>query len=166
MSLTDFQQCKQKLRILILGAYKPTKTLKRLEGLRDCLIARGFGSARLAKDFPDRIQYGQDSDEHFTIKSRKLIEDWAHVPIFVFFKKADNQGVSSEITHACLRLFEKQSCCVVFFECGLKGFSTQIKGSVKITKKISYETFSNDRDLCNLSAGHSLKMLDRLFYYL
>jgi hypothetical protein len=164
MTADDFRQAKQKLRILILGAYKPDKALKKLENLRDCLLKRGFKSAKLAKDFPDTTTYSQDMDEHYTIKSRKLIDDWAHVPIFVFFQKADNQGVASEITYTCLQLHDKQLSCAAFFENELAVFSTQIKGSIKITKQISYEIFKNDKELCDLAAGHSLKVLDRLFY--
>jgi hypothetical protein len=162
----EFTQNKQKLKILVLGAYRPENASKKLENLRDCLINRGFKSAKLAKDFPDTIIYSQDMDEHFTIKSRKLIDEWAHVPIFVFFKKADNQGVASEITYTCLELHDKQSCCAVFFEDKLANFSTQIKGSIKIARQISYETFKDDKDLCDLAAGHALKTLDKLFYFI
>lgn len=166
MSNDDFQRNKQKLRILILGAYKPDNAEKKLENLRDCLIKRGFKSTKLAKDFPDTTVYSQDMDEHFTTKSRKLMDEWAHVPIFVFFKKADNQGVASEITYACLQLHNKQSCCAVFFEDKLANFSTQIKGSIKITRQISYEIFRNNKELCDLVAGHSIKTLDKLFYFI
>lgn len=166
MTADEFKHKKQLLRILILGAYKPRGALERLEDLRDCLIKRGFSSARLAKDFPDAARYSDDVDEHFTIKSRKLIDEWAHVPIFVFFKNADNQGVASEITYTCLQLHDKQSCCAVFFEDKLADFSSQIRGSIKITRQISYEIFKGNEELCELAAGHSLKMLDRLFYFI
>jgi len=166
MSITNFIQGKQKLRILILGAYKPSKALKRLEKLRDCLIKKGFESAKLARDFPDDKQYSEDLDEHYTKKSRDLIANWAHVPIFIFFKKADNQGVATEIAYTCDTLQDKQSSCTAFFEGKLEDFSSQVKGSIKITKRVSYETFADDEELCNLAVGHSLKILDRLFYYL
>jgi hypothetical protein len=171
MSINDFLEGKQKLRVLILGAYRPEMAERRLERLRECLISKGFKSTRLAKDFSDVKKDSQDLDEHFTLKSRKLVEDWADVPVFVFFKKAsflrraDNQGVASEITYTCLKVDKKQSCCAAFFEGKLEDFSSQVKGSVKIVK-ISYETFRNDNDLCEMVAGHCLKTLDRLFYYL
>jgi hypothetical protein len=114
MSITDFQQGKRKLKILILGAYKPFKALERLEKLQNCLIKKGFESSKLAKDFPNRQKYGQDLDEHFTIKSRELMTNWAHVPIFVFFKEAKNEGVATEIAFACLKLHDRQSCCAAF----------------------------------------------------
>jgi hypothetical protein len=166
MAAEEFKQKKQKLRILILGAYRPENASKKLERLRNCLIKRGFKSTKLAKEFMDTTLYGQDMDEHFTIKSRKLIEEWAHVPIFVFFKKADNQGVASEITYTCLQLHDKQSCCAVFFEDKLANFSTQIKGSIKITRQISYEIFKNEKELCDLAAGHVSKTLDKIFYFI
>ncbi len=166
MSVNEFKQNKQRLRILVLGAYRPKNASKKLERLRNCLIERGFKSTKLAKDFPDTISYSQDMDEHFTIKSRKLIDEWAHIPIFIFFKKADNQGVASEITYTCLQIGDKQSCCAVFFEEKLANFSTQIKGSIKITGQISYEIFRNDTELCDLAAGHALKILDKLYYFI
>lgn len=166
MPADEFKHKKQLLRILILGAYKPHRASERLEDLRDCLIKRAFKSTKLAKDFPDTTKYSDDVDEHFTIKSRMLIDEWAHVPLFVFLKNADNQGVASEITYTCLQLHDKQSCCAVFFEDKLANFSTQIKGSIKLTKQISYEIFRGDEELCDLAAGHSLKILDRLFYFI
>jgi hypothetical protein len=140
--------------------------LKRLEKLRNCLVRRGFLITKLAKDLPDEIKYSEDMDEHYTIKSRKLIKDWADVPIYVYFKNSDNTGVTAELVYTCDSLPEKQSCCTVFFEGGLEDFSSQVKGSIKATRKISYEIFNNDKELCDLAFGHSLKMLDRLFYYL
>lgn len=151
---------------MILGAYKPPDALKRLEKLRDCLVQREFEATRLAKDFPDEVKYSEDMDEHYTIKSRKLIRDWADVPIFVYFKNSDNTGVTTELVYTCQSLPEKQSCCAVFFEGKLEDFSSQVKGTIKITRKMSYEIFNSDDELCDLAFGHSLKMLDRLFYYL
>lgn len=119
---------------------------------------------RLVKDFPDDKKYSRDLDEHFTIKSRKLIEKWAHVPIFVFFKGADNLGVNSELIYTCINLTWKASFSAVFFETDMD-ISSQVKGSIKIAK-ISYENFIDDKELCNLAFGHSIKVLDRLFYYL
>jgi len=149
-----------------LGAYRPSNALKRLEKLRNCLIQRGFQITKLAKDLPNEIKYSEDMDEHYTIKSQKLIKDWAHIPVFVYFKNSDNTGVTAELIYTCQSLPEKQSYCAVFFEGKLEDFSSQVKGSIKITRKISYEIFNNDKELCNLAFGHSLKMLDRLFYYL
>jgi hypothetical protein len=172
MSLTDYLQMKKRLKILILGSYKALppnpvdKAVQRLEELRKCLINKGFEQTMLARDFTDAEMYSSDLDEHYTLKSRKLIEEWADVPIFVFFKEADNQGVGAEITYACIKLSNKQSCCAAFFEGRLEDFSTQIKGSIKITRKVSYMIFRHDSELCNLAFGHCVKMLDRLFYYL
>lgn len=165
MSITTLQQGKQRLRILILGAYKPVEKLKKLENLRDCLIKRGFQVTRLAMDFPDKRKYDKDMDVHYTKKSRRLIRKWAHVPILVFFNEANNLGVANELAYVCQSLLDKQSCCVVFFESGID-VGSQVRGSIKIAKKISYEIFKSDRELCDLAFGHALKVLDRLFYYL
>lgn len=167
MSFAYYDRNKKRLKILLLGAYRPKKALSRLVQLQECMVGKGFESTKLAidRDF-DGKQYSKDLDEHFTRKSRDLIKNWADVPIFVFFQNADNAGVSSEITYASLKVLDKQSCCAAFFEKTLEDFSTQIKGTIKITKKISWETFTDDSDLCNLASGHSRKMLDRLFFYL
>ncbi len=163
-SLYNITQNKKRLKILILGPYRPKKALERLEKLRDCLTKKGFSAARLVEDFPDTVRFSDDLDEHFTIKSRKLIEGWANIPIFVFFRRADNLGVNSELIYSCVSLPRKTACCAVFFETSLD-ISSQIKGSIKIAK-ISYETFESHKELCNLAFGHSIKTLDRLFYYL
>jgi len=148
--------------MLILGPYRPRVHLRRLETLKNELISQGFEMSRLVKDFPDEEKLSSDMDEHFTKKSRLCLNTWAHVPIFVFFKDADNLGVNTELTFTCLDLPNKTKNSVVFFETGMD-ISSQIKGSIKIAK-ISYETFSSDKELCALAFGHSLKVLDRLFY--
>ena len=166
MAVNNYLQNKQQLKVLLLGAYKPPKALNRLQKLQVCMIGKGFASTMLAKNFPDATRYSEDLDEHYTMKSRTLISNWADVPIFVFYKKADNQGVASEITYTCGNLSDKLSCSAVFFEGSLQNFSSQVKGSIKIAKKVSYEIFKNDEELCNLAYGHSKKIFDRLFYYL
>jgi hypothetical protein len=160
----DLNQHKRRLHILILGPYRPKSHLKRLESLQDCLIARKFEMTKLVKDFPDRKKFSEDMDEHFTKKSRLYINTWAHVPMFVFFKDADNLGVNTELTFTCVNLPDKGKHAVVFFEKGMD-ISSQVIGSVKIAR-ISYEIFENDEELCDLAFGHSLKILDRLFYYI
>ena len=159
----DLNQHKRRLHVLILGPYRPKSQLRRLEVLRDCLTARNFEGTKLVKNFPDREKFSDDIDEHFTKKSRFCINSWAHVPMFVFFKVADNLGVNTELIYTCANLPDKGKHAVVFFEKGLN-ISSQVKGSIKIAR-ISYETFDNDKELCDLAFGHCLKILDRLFYY-
>lgn len=166
MSFLTYQEAKAKLRILIPGPYRPKHALDRLEKLRDCLIEKGFLQTKLVKDFPDDMMYSPDPDEHFTLKSQKRIKEWAHVPIFVFFKGGDNQGVTVELTYTCTTLSHKQSCCATFFEGKWENYSTQVRGSVKLTNRISHEDFRGDTELCELSRGHAMKMLDRLYYFL
>ena len=160
----DFNQYKRRLHILILGPYRPKPYLRRLEALQDCLITRKFEMTRLVKDFPDEEKLSSDLDEHFTKKSRLCINTWAHVPMFIFFKDADNLGVNTELSFTCLGLPNKGKNAVVFFEKGMD-ISSQVKGSIKIAK-ISFEIFDNDKELCDLAFGHSLKILDRLFYHI
>lgn len=158
----EINQRKQKLHILILGPYRPKTCLRRLEALQNSLITQGFETSKLVKDFPDDEKLSNDLDEHFTKKSRLCLNTWAHIPIFVFCKDADNLGVNTELAFTCLNLPNKTNNSVVFFETSMD-ISSQIKGSIKIAK-ISYEMFGSDKELCALAFGHSLKMLDRLFY--
>lgn len=155
-----------RLQILILGPYAPKRALERLEILQKCLIGKGFSQTSLVKDFSDKETYSQDPDEHFTLKSQKLIKEWAHVPIFIFLKDADNQGVTIELTYTCVTLTDKQSCCATFFEGDWENFSRLMRGQVKLTKRVSFSDFDNDADLCDLAGGHALKILDRLYYFL
>ena len=126
-------------------------------------MIRKFEKTKLVKDFPDRRKFSDDVDEHFTKKSRLYIKTWAHVPIFIFFKNADNLGVNTELIYTCANSPDKGKSAVVLFEKGMD-ISSQVKGSIKIAR-ISYETFEDDKELCDLSFGHCLKILDRLFYY-
>jgi hypothetical protein len=157
---------KQRLRILILGPYAPKYASRKLETLQKCLIDKGFSQTRLVKDFSDTVIYSQDPDEHFVLKSQKIIREWAHVPIFVFLKDVDNQGVTVELTYTCLTLMDKQSCCATFFEGRWENFSSLIRGQVKLTKRVSHMDFENEKELWELATGHALKMLDRLYYFL
>jgi|WetSurMetagenome_2_1015567.scaffolds.fasta_scaffold37477_2 hypothetical protein len=70
-----------------------------------------------------------------------MINIWAHVLIFVFFKEADNLEVNTELSFIYLEPPNKSKNSVVFFESGMD-ISSQIKGSIKIAK-ISYETFGS-----------------------
>lgn len=124
--------------------------------------------AKLIRDFPDDVRYDEDDDIHFTMKSRLLIENWAHVPIFVFFKDGDNLGVGNELGYTCLELPMKTLVSVAFLETNLD-VGSQVRGTLKLgtrDQKLSYENFENDKDLCNLAFGHCRKMLDALFYYI
>ena len=168
MSLNRLQERKAKLKILILGAYRPKNVLKRLECLRDCLIRRKFDSARLVKDFPDTKRFDEDDDIHFTKKSRWFMNHWAHLLIFVFFSKGENLGVGNELSYTCLKLPIKTSYSAVLLEASLD-VGSQIRGTVKLgakNQKLSYENFQNDKELCDLSFGHCRKVIDQLFYYI
>ena len=123
---------------------------------------------KLVKDFPDDVRYDEDEDVHFTMKSRVLIEHWAHVPIFVFFKDGENLGVGNELAYTCTKLVMKTSHSAVFLETDLN-VGSQIRGTLKLSardQKLSYENFLNDKELCDLAFGHCRKKLDKLFYYL
>ena len=121
----------------------------------------------MVKDF-DMVRYDSDYDIHFTRKSRWRIKNWAHIPIFVFFKNADNLGVGNELAYTCLKLPTKTSNSVVFLERSLN-VGSQVRGTIKLgaeDQKLSYMHFEDDKKLCNLAFGHCIKKLDRLFYYL
>jgi hypothetical protein len=160
----EIDEHKQRLNILILGPYRPKSCLSKLQKLQDHLRNVNFVSTKLVKDFPDNQKFSNDIDEHFTKKSRLCINTWAHVPIFVFFKEADNLGVNTELTFTCLNLPNNGVQAAVFFEQGLD-VSTQVRGSIKIAK-ISFEIFSSQNELCQLAFGHCLKALDKLYWYL
>lgn len=156
---------KKRVKILLLGPYRPKRVLKRLENLRDCLVRRGFSSTKLVKDFPDRRCLHKDDDVHFTRKSRWCMRSWAHVLVFVFFSEGANLGVGNELSYLCLKLGGITSHSVVLIEKGLN-VGSQIRGTVKIDSKLSYEVFIGDNELCDLAFGHCTKTLHNLFYFL
>jgi hypothetical protein len=168
LSLSDFlQERKRKLKILVLGAYRPNSILKRLERMQQCLINRKFESTKLVKDFPDKKRYDKDSDIHFTKKSRQLMENWAHLLIFVFFLEGENLGVGNELDYMCLKIPMTIQHSLVLLESGID-IGSQVRGTIKLAQnqKLSFEYFQSDTELCTLALGHCRKVLDRLFYYL
>ncbi len=158
----EFEKKKEKIKILILGAYRPSPFKRRLQTLRDYLEKKKYRTARLAANLENETKFHENLDAHFSMKSDFLIKNWADSLLFVFFKGADNSGVSTEFKFTCLEAREKLGVSVVFSEKDLN-LSTQIKGPIRIHKVLADE-FANDEELCEKSIGYCTEFVYRLYW--
>lgn len=158
----DLENKKRNIKILILGPYRPQNYKQRLTQFRVCLQNHGYETARLVDDFPDVPRYDPDPDIHFTLKSRDKIKSWAKSLVFVFFRNADNQGVSNELTFTCDLVREKIHDSIVLHEQGVN-LSTQTKGPLKISRMCS-DKFCTDRALCDKAIGFCTKVVYELLW--
>lgn len=160
----EFSDKKKLLKVLILGAYFPTKYEDRLFKLKQCLYNSGYRNVHLVKDFPDEPSFHGDKRAHIVTKSKYHIKFWADVLLFVFFKDARNEGVSVEFEFACSNVFEKLSVSVVLSERNLN-LSSMIMGSVEIYETKA-DTFEDELELCEKSIGYLTDFTHRLYWYL
>lgn len=160
----EFERKKRKMKILILGPYKPPSFEDRLRSFRDCLNDKKYDNTKLVADFPDAPRLHKNWDIHFSMKSRVFIKNWANALIFVFFKNADNSGVTSEFEFTHLKAQEKLSVSVVFNEKDLD-LSTLIKGPIKV-HKIYADDFEDDMKLCEKALGYCTNFVYQLYWAL
>jgi hypothetical protein len=146
---TAFAEEKKIRKILILGPYKPPPAKERLIRLRDCLLVHGYENAKIVEDFPNIPKYDEDSDKHFTLKSRDRIKNWADVLVFVFIHEANNLGVWSELQFTLDSVKEKIHYSIELHEQGVD-LSSQTRGPLKISRMYSSE-FCSDRKLCDFA---------------
>lgn len=159
---SEVSEKKSKVRILILGAYKPKKMKERLEQLRNALIIRGYENTKLMMDFSDEQRYSDDDDIHYTKKSEDNIHNWAQILIFLFFKEGENEGVASEFKFTCIEVSDKMDTILLLHEKGKKP-STQVEGPRKESKiRVGY--FDSDKDLIEITEGYCWNFTRKIFY--
>lgn len=159
-----FKGKKNKIKILILGPYRPSNAEKRLIEFRKSLHLKDYLNAKLVADFPDIPRYHDDWDIHCTLKSQFHIKHWADALIFVFLKDADNQGVANELTFTCQKVLEKTHLSLVLIEQGVQ-LSSLTRGPIKI-HKINADDFENDTELCHKAIGYCTNFVFQLFWVL
>jgi hypothetical protein len=148
---TSYGDRARRVRILILGAYRPEAALKRLEKLRDCLRRRGFRTTLLVKDLPDEEKFHDDPNIHNLLKSKDAIGNWAQIAIFVFFRNTDNVGVGIEFEFCVATIKERLPNSIVMVQEGLRP-SSLLRGEIGDCKLTS-GAFFDDRDLCEQVEG-------------
>jgi hypothetical protein len=159
---TAFAEEKKTKKILILGPYKPPSAKERLIRLRDCLLAHGYESAKIAEDFPNIPKYDKDPDKHFTLKSRDRIKNWADALVFVFMCEANNLGVWSELQFTLDFIKEKIHYSIELHEQGVD-LSSQTRGPLKISRMYSNE-FCSDIKLCDLAMAFCTNVVYELLW--
>ena len=152
----DFEERKKRLKILVLGPYKPPSAKKRLVDLENCLQARGYSNAKRVEAFRNVPKYDEDPDKHYTLKSQDKIKNWAEVLIFVFMRKANNLGVWAELQFTIYFVKNKIRNSIELHEEGT-ALSTQTRGPLKISRMISNE-FGNDRQLCDRATAFCINV--------
>lgn len=161
----EFEKRKKAIKILILGAYRPSSFLGRLRNSKTCLINHKYLETKLVEDFPDTPRLHNNPDIHFSLKSKHLIKNWAEALIFVFFGGgADNSGVATELEFTCLTVQDKLDRSLVLSEKGL-ALSTLTKGSIRI-HKIDADNFHNDTYLCDIAIGYLTNYVLQLYWSL
>lgn len=160
----EFEARKQKLKVLILGAYSPERFEQRLFQLKECLVKNNYRNARLVKEFRDEPYFHRAKYAHIVTKSKHYIKFWADVLLFLFFKGAKNEGVSVEFEFTCSKVLEKLGFSVVLAEKDLN-LTSMIMGDVEI-HEVKADTFENDLELCEKSIGYLTNFTHRLYWYL
>ncbi len=151
---TKLEESRRDLYILILGHYRPSKVLERLEEFRDFLHSNGYPNAKLLKDIPDDKRYSSDDDEHFVLKS-KFNMQFADIILFVFFKMSEKGGPEIELDFLCNVLRDRCWRCAVFCEKSYrKRTSAMLRGNIKCARIVA-RSFkdNNDRQLCEAALG-------------
>jgi len=137
---------------------------QRLYKLKECILEKNYRNARLVKDFPNEPSFNARKFAHVVTKSKYYIKFWADVLLFVFFKGANNEGVSVEFEFTCLKGLEKLGFSVVFAESGMN-VSSMIMGGIEI-HEIKADRFEDDLELCEKSIGYLTNFVRRLYWYL
>ncbi len=145
---------KRDLSILLLGHYKPSKVLKRLEKLRDYLRSNGYHNVFLVKDIADNGRYSNDDDEHFLLKSQFNMQI-ADIIIVVFFKDGEKTGPEIELGFLSNTLRDRCWRCAIFCEKSyMKKASSMLKGNIKISMiRARYFDDNKDKQLYDATLG-------------
>lgn len=131
---------KPRLKILILGPYRPQEAHERLINVKKHLISKGYRSTKLAEDF----ELEDKTAGAIFRKSRELMENWGDALFFFFFKEAVDEsriiGVYDEFVTLCESMPEKIERSVVFID-------KEIYDDISAMFKGRIECFMKDYDL-------------------
>lgn len=158
-------EVKDRLRVVILGPYRPSVAKKKLIWLRNQLIRNGYSKAALVEDLDYRPRKSdEDPDMYFTEKSNYYIEHYSDVLFFVFLCNGDLSGLTRELSYVCYRVPDRIKKCVVFFQqrCYEK-ISTQIRGIVKGFLKMSQRFFKDRQALLDDASASCFEYLFTLY---
>jgi len=153
---------KDRLQIVIFGAYKPPEAKKRLVDFKKFLQSQGYTGARLVEDFsiPARKE-GEDISVYFWQKCQYWLQT-ADVVIFVFFKEGKLEGMTSEFSHFVDNLKDRMWRGIVFAE---PKMSHMILGRLRLfPTELKQDNFSGDDHLQSLSLGYLIDYPKKLFF--
>ncbi len=85
------------------------------------------------------------------------------VSFFVFFKRPDYAGATIELTSLCNTVPNKISRTVVFYkQSSYMKFTSLLRGLVK-KHRIDFDSFSSDKQLCDIARGRAFNYLTQLY---
>ena len=165
MNLIDINRSdlvKDRLQIVIFGAYRPTESKARLVKFKKFLQSSGYLGARLVEDFSTPVkEEGENLSEYFWRKCKYWLEI-ADVVIFIFFKEGRLEGMTSEFSHFLDNLKDKWWRGIVFTE---PKISHMIQGRLNpLRDELKQDNFSGDDSLYALSLGYLVDYPKKLFY--
>lgn len=153
---------KDRLRIVIFGAYRPSEAKSRLVAFKEFLQSNGYPGTRLVDDFSIPTQ---NAGENLSVYLWQKCQYWlqtADVVIFVFFKEGKLEGMTREFSHFVDNLKGRLWRGIVFTE---PPMSHMILGPLEIFRnELKQDTFSGDADLYELSLGYLLDYPKKLFF--
>lgn len=160
----EYLAIKPKLRILILGDYKPS-CLNRLKALRDHLIRRGYSQSRLVLDFSSPARTAEETEEHYNLRKSRYWISRADIFVFLFFAGAKNQGTVYELKEVIDRSPDKVWRSIVGISAKpAASLSSLIRGELEVYRGVNYQYFFTTRkDLCEGVEGQLPNFLERLY---
>ena len=154
---------KDRLQVVIFGAYKPPASMVRLVNFRNHLRTMGYTCSSIVEDFDiPKQEDGQPLSEYFLFKCQFWLEN-ADVVLFVFFKEGRQEGVATEFTHLINYLKGRMWRAVVFTE--NTDLSTMIRGRLTLfNSEIKQTDFDGDADLYEKATGLLIDYPKKLFF--
>jgi len=154
---------KDRLQIVIFGAYRPDEAFTRLNSFKEFLQNNGFPGARLVADLDTPEKIDGETDPEYILRKCRFWMEHADAVFFTFFNEARIEGVSSEFTFFIDLLFDRIWHAVVFSE--PNDLSMMIQGNIDLWKPdLKQTSFSGDDDLYKFALGYLVDFPKRLFY--
>jgi len=94
----EYLRAKPKIRILVLGSYDDS-AVTNLEGIKEFLIAKGYGNTRLVRDFRNPLRGESEPTSDYNLRKSEYWLPMADIAVFVFLPNVDNDGVEYELKH-------------------------------------------------------------------
>jgi len=152
------------LHILVLGSYR-NPALRRLENLKDYLLAKGYAQTKLVKDFKFPEQSPSESQSSYNLRKSEYWIPKSDALIFVFFPRVDNTGPGYELKHLCDYHFDMAWRSIVGIGKPTLKISSLIYGLIdRWSNEFQQIFFETDSELQEDVKGALTNLLERLYF--